>query len=296
VIRKADFAQDLTTSWQSICAFPLLSKLLTEPYISDYIPKRRNILHYYTHHHQPSQNQTPTTMPTLPTRVLAGVAVPDSPLITKALSYTKAHLNAMAYNHVVRSWLFGVIIASKTPAPHDHDLDLEIHSIAALLHDLGWDTTGALVSADKRFEVGGANAACDFLRREAPHWDGRKVQLVWDAITLHTTASISVYKEAEVAATTVGIMADFVGPEGVQGGRLSKGEYERVLKEFPRLGMREGVKEIMCHLCRTKPETTYDNFVAGFGDRFVEGYSLEGRRVVDVMEGGVLDVVDYARG
>lgn len=31
-----------------------------------------------------------------------------------------------------------------------------------------------------------------------------------------------------------------MGPEGVEAGRLSKGEYEGVLREFPRLGLREG--------------------------------------------------------
>lgn len=205
-------------------------------------------------------------MPTLPTSILAGVTVPDTPFITKALSYTQAHLNAMAYNHVVRSWVFSTIITRHTPALAFHDP--EIHSLATVLHDLGWDTTGELVSMDLRFEVDGANAARDFLRREVPDWDGCKVQLVWDAIALHAPSSI---------ATGVGIVADLVGPEGVEGGRLTRAEYAGVLRAYPRLGMREGVREIMCRLCRTKAGTTFDNFVGQFGERFVEGYSLEGR-------------------
>lgn len=221
-------------------------------------------------------------MPTLPTRVLAGVTVPDTPLITDALSYAQAHLNPMAYNHVVRGWLFGVVIAQHTPG--HHALDAELHSVAAILHDLGWDSTGELISADKRFEVDGANAARDFLRRKAPDWDARKVQLLWDAIALHSSQSIARYKEAEVALTCAGIAADFIGPEGVEGGRLGRGAYERILKEVPRLQMKEGVREIMCHLCITKPETTYDNFVGEFGEKYVEGYSWEGKRVIDLME------------
>lgn len=62
-------------------------------------------------------------------------------------------------------------------------------------------------------------------------------------------------------ATCVGIVADFVGPDGVEGGRLARAEHEGVLRAFPRLGMREGVRAIMCHMRRTKAGTTFDSFV-----------------------------------
>ena len=44
----------------------------------------------------------------------------------------------------------------------------------------------------ERFEVDGANAARNFLKKEASHWDKHRSQLVWDAIALHTTTSIAV--------------------------------------------------------------------------------------------------------
>ena len=129
-------------------------------------------------------------MTTLPTRTLAGVQVPDTPLITKALDLCRKHLNDLAYNHSVRSWLFGFIIAAKIPERQDRDL--EAHAIAAILHDLGWAEDIDLVSDDKRFEVDGAIAAREFLEREAGDWDKHRLQLVWDAIALHTTPSIAV--------------------------------------------------------------------------------------------------------
>ena len=129
-------------------------------------------------------------MAILPTRVFAGVEVPDTTLITKALALSRKHLNDLAYNHTVRTWLFGFIIAAKIPELQGRDL--EAHAIAAILHDLGWDETGDLVTQDKRFEVDGANAAREFLRREARDWDKHRIQLVWDAIALHTTTSIAV--------------------------------------------------------------------------------------------------------
>lgn len=70
-----------------------------------------------------------------PTRALAGVTVPNTPLITKALAYAKAHVDEMTSNHVVRSWLFGTYIADHIPELQSRDS--EVHAIAAILHDLG---------------------------------------------------------------------------------------------------------------------------------------------------------------
>ena len=98
----------------------------------------------------------------LPSRVLAGVTIPDTPLVAKALEFARAHSDDFAYNHIIRSMLFGFIITEKIPAIADRDL--EVHAVSALLHDIGWDPTGELVSDDKRFEVDGANAARDFLQ------------------------------------------------------------------------------------------------------------------------------------
>ena len=54
--------------------------------------------------------------------------------------------------------------------------------------------------------------------------------------------------------------------------------------ELPRLGLKEAVRDILRGLCRAKPETTYDNFVGGYGERFVDCYSLAGRQPIDVIE------------
>ena len=78
-------------------------------------------------------------MAALPTRVFAGVTIPDTPLITKALEYTRAHSTDFAYNHVQRSMLFGFVMAAKVPSLQDRDQ--EVHAIAALMHDIGWDVS-----------------------------------------------------------------------------------------------------------------------------------------------------------
>lgn len=150
---------------------------------------------------------------------------------------------------------------------------------------MGWDNTDKLTSPDKRFEVDGANIARDLIRKEgkSEEWDKHRVQLVWDTIALHSSPSIASYKEAEVDVTHRGILSDFLGPD-MSSGQLTWEEWNAVVEEYPRSGFKEGVREIMCGLCRNKPETTYDNFVAGFGERFVDGYSSAGKQVVDMIE------------
>ena len=56
------------------------------------------------------------------------------------------------------------------------------------------------ISYGRCFEVDGADEAHNFLRREGPasFWDERYLQLVWDAIALHTTGSIVFHKEPDV--------------------------------------------------------------------------------------------------
>ncbi|KAK5687140.1 hypothetical protein LTS10_001277 [Elasticomyces elasticus] len=248
----------------------------------------------------------------LPSRSIAGITVPDTPLITAAIDLSRKHLNGMAFNHVMRSFLFGFAIADKISSFQGRDrelhavrmipasqrrptrsrktyglsvykLSLTLSQLGAILHDLGWSTTDTFISPDKRFEVDGANAARTFIEKEivrsgGKDWDKHRGQLLWDAIALHTTPSIAQHKEPEVAATSIGIFADFVMPE-----TMTRKGWDAVVAEYPRHGFRKGVKEIMCGLCRTKPETTYDNFVADFGDQFVEGYTTKGHRALDVI-------------
>ena len=221
----------------------------------------------------------------LPNRVLAGVTVPDTPLIHEALDYAQQHATPGTYNHVVRSWLFGVIISSHIPGLQDYDK--EIHAVSTILHDLGWDPTGVLVTPDKRFEVDGANAAREFLRSKASSWDHHKQQLVWDSIALHSTPSFAANKEVEVAVTSIGVVADFSGPNNTTAPGLTWNEWNDIIEKYPRSGFKGEVQDIAVHLCQTKKQTTADNWVGEYGERYIPGFNLTGYRTIDIMLSGV---------
>jgi hypothetical protein len=46
-----------------------------------------------------------------------------------------------------------------------------------------------------------------------------------------------------------------------------------VVDAFPRLEMKQRFARAVCWVVETRPATTYDNFAADFGARFVPGYT-----------------------
>ncbi|TPN53261.1 hypothetical protein [Mesorhizobium sp. B1-1-7] len=193
-------------------------------------------------------------------RTLAGVSVPDTPLVGRAIEHARQLCEPYLFNHVVRSWLFAVRIAQVQNIEHDG----EVVAVGTLLHDVTLNETFA---GPRRFEVEGADLARAFVRQGG--FDERRAQLTWDSVALNSTPSIGLYKEAEVALCTAGICLDVVG---LQYSLISSAEIARIVGEFPRLQMKRRMTRCFCHIAKVNPETTYDNFARDFGERFVAGY------------------------
>jgi hypothetical protein len=195
------------------------------------------------------------------TRVLGGITVSDTPLITRAMDYAQTHSEPVLFNHAVRSWLFAVRLGQLQGIAHD----AEVVAVSSLLHDLGLTDH---LTGHRRFEVEGADAARAFAREQG--LDDRRVQLIWDTVALNSTPSIALYKEAEVALCTAGIVLDFGGPQYDQ---IPPDEMKSILAAFPRLDFKRSFTDSVCRIVKTRPETTYDNFARDFGERFVPGYT-----------------------
>jgi hypothetical protein len=136
------------------------------------------------------------------TRLIAGVSVPDSPLITDVLEYAEKLSEPYLFNHAVRSWLF----AAKIGQMKAIDCDLKVVAVGTILHDIGL-TAG--VSGSHRFEVNGADASLSFIKDRG--LSGRRVQLVWDLVALNSTPSIALTRSQrwlwapwELRSTTAG--------------------------------------------------------------------------------------------
>jgi hypothetical protein len=191
---------------------------------------------------------------------MAGVSVPDSPLITEVLQYAQGLYEPYLFNHAVRSWLF----AAKLGQLKGIDCDLEVVAIGTILHDIGLT---ARVPGPNRFEVNSAAAALTFIKERdvSPH----RAQLIWDLVALNSTPSIALHKEPEVALGTMGIGLDY-GGFGFD--LIPPADMAEILVAFPRLKMKDRFAEACCGLVIAKPETSSDNFLRDFGERFVPGY------------------------
>jgi hypothetical protein len=236
--------------------------------------------------------------PTSPygTRIIAGVIVPDTPTITKAISYARENGDDHTFNHVMRSWLVGQASIARLPANITEHVDLEVFAVAAILHDLGWSNNSALISTDKRFEVDGAISAREFLRIYGEgDWNERRTQLVWDAIALHASPDFALYKEKEVWMTSAGITSELVSPEvtiktlGPERVAVTMEEWDNINKEFPRSGLKDYLKSTLVRFCATKAESTYGTFMADYGEAYLPGYFEQGHRAFDFFEANVRD-------
>jgi hypothetical protein len=194
------------------------------------------------------------------TRVLAGVSVEDNPLITSVIAYAQRLSEPYLFNHAMRSWLFAEAIGRIKRINYDH----EVVAIGTILNDIGLT---ASVSGLNRFEVNGADAALSFIKGKG--LSDRRAQLIWDLVALNSTPSLALHKEPEVAVGTMGIGLDY-GGFGVE--TLPAGDVERILDAFPRLRMKQRFTDTCCRLVTAKPETSHDNFLRDFGERFVPGY------------------------
>jgi len=193
-------------------------------------------------------------------RTLAGISVPDTSIVARAMEYAREKCEPYLFNHVVRSWLFAARLGQIQNIEHD----AEVVAAGALLHDI---TLNENFSGPRRFEVEGADLARAFVRELG--FDERRAQLIWDSVALNSTASIGLYKEPEVALCTAGICLDVIG---LQYNVISSAEVARIVEAFPRLKMKERMTRCFCHIAEARPETTYDNFARDFGERFVPGY------------------------
>src|SRR5882757_1437921 len=134
---------------------------------------------------------------------IAGIRIPDSKMARDLTQLIRDTESDLLFHHSTRVYLFGAL----TGARKGLKFDPELLYVGAMFHDIG--LTETFNHSQLRFEVDGANAARDFLRSYGiPE---ASVEIVWDAIALHTTPGVPEHKKPEVALVTSGVEMDVLG-------------------------------------------------------------------------------------
>ena len=201
---------------------------------------------------------------------IAGFRVPDSEICVAATDYARELSEPFLFNHCMRTYGFGALAGQAGSQSFDH----EVLYLGAVLHDLGLTEA---VPVTNRFEVDGADAAKAFLSERG--FDDRKIELIWDAIALHTITGIPQRKVPEIALVQMGAGID-VGaiPREI----LSADSVDAVLDAWPRLGFKKAMVEAFVRMVERNAPSVALGVVADIAERKIPGF--ERRNICDAFE------------
>ncbi|MGD0108616.1 MAG: HD domain-containing protein [Rhodopila sp.] len=183
---------------------------------------------------------------------LHSVAIPDSILAREITELVRDTASPLLFHHSSRVYLFGALAGQRRGLRFDP----ELLYAGAMFHDMG--LTSKHSSPDERFEVDGANAARDFLRRQGIAQPD--IDIVWTAIALHTTPGIPQHMHPVVALVTAGVEMDVLG---LTYSTYSDAEREAVVRLHPRTDhFKEDIIQAFYDGIRHKPDTTFGNVKA----------------------------------
>jgi len=178
---------------------------------------------------------------------IAGIQIPDSKLAHEVTELVRDTSTPLLFHHSTRVYLFGALTGQR----RELTFDPELLYIGAMFHDIG--LTEAHRHSHERFEVDGANAARDFMRRhQLPE---ASIELVWDAIALHTTPGIPQHKKPEVALVTAGVEMDVLG---LAYEAFPDAQREQVVAAHPRgLHFKQNIIQAFADGMRHRPDSTF---------------------------------------
>jgi HD domain len=183
---------------------------------------------------------------------ISGIRVPDSKLANEITEFIRDTEPDLLFNHSSRVYYFGALAGLRRGLK----FDAELLYAGAMFHDIG--LVPAYSSDADRFEVDGANAARDFLRRHKV--PDQEVERVWTAIALHTTPGIPQYMHPVVALVTAGVEMDVLG---IDYSNFKDSDRNAVVQAYPRTPhFKEDILQAFYDGIKHKPETTFGNVKA----------------------------------
>jgi hypothetical protein len=193
--------------------------------------------------------------------LVAGIRIPDSKLAREATDLLREHGTPLLFAHSLRVYLFGALRGRHRGLK----VDQELLYFGAVFHDLG--LTPKYRSQEHRFEIDSANAARSFL--QANGIKDSMIEVVWDAIALHTTPEIPWHKRPEIALVTGGVEADVLG-DGLD--EIPPSDRSAVIAAYPRTDFKRGIVQAFSDGFAYKPQTTFGTMNTDVLERTLPGY------------------------
>ena len=178
---------------------------------------------------------------------IAGINIPDSKMARDLTQLIRDTESDLLFHHSTRVYLFGALTGERKGLKFDP----ELLYVGAMFHDIG--LTEGFRHSQLRFEVDGANAAREFLRSYGV--PQAAVEIVWDAIALHTTPGIPEHKKPEVALVTSGVEMDVLGMAYEQ---FTDAQREAVVKAYPRgVDFKNNIIQAFYDGMKHRPDSTF---------------------------------------
>jgi hypothetical protein len=187
--------------------------------------------------------------------------VPDTQLTREATGLLHEFSTPLLFNHSHRVFFWANELGRQT----GEQFDAELLFVCAAFHDLG--LLKKFSSDDDRFEVDSANAVRQFLE----HHDvpPTRIQVAWDAISLHTTPGIAAYKPLEVELLYNGVGLDVLGigyehfPEDLR---------KKIVDQYPRINFKQDIAKAFLGGFEHKTQTTEGTCNEDICSHFIRNY------------------------
>lgn len=184
------------------------------------------------------------------------IGLPDSRVAVQASELTSALSEPWLFNHCMRTYLWGAMLAQV----NDLKFDKELFFTASVLHDLGLTNAHQCQGAScSCFAVEGARAARRFVSTQG--WSNQRCDQLAEAISLHLNVRVGLGHGAEAHLLHAGAALDVIGARARQ---LDADAIRHVLGAYPKLSFKTDMAEAMKTQARVRPESRAA-FLVGLG-------------------------------
>jgi hypothetical protein len=187
--------------------------------------------------------------------------VPDTQLTREATGLLHEFSTQLLFNHSHRVFFWANELGRQTGQKYDQELLF----VCAAFHDMG--LLQKFSSAEDRFEVDSANAVRQFL--EHHNVPAARIQVAWDAISLHTTPGIAAYKPIEVELLYNGVGLDVLGigyehfPEELR---------KKIVAQYSRVNFKQDIAEAFLGGFERKTQTAEGTCNEDICSHFIRNY------------------------